>query len=332
MLLPKQMQAISTANKQLVYQSCALPQPAKDEVLIQVYACGVNRADLMQKQGVYPPPAGASAILGLEVAGVVVALGSSVTEWHIGDKVCALVTAGGYAEYCLAPASCCLPFPAFYSFAQAAALPEALFTVWSTVFQRGRLQAGETLLIHGGSSGIGTMAIQLAKALGAKVIVSVGSAEKCHACLALGADTAINYRTEDFVSVVRQVTQERGVDVILDMIGGDYLMRNIQCLAEEGRLVLIALQQGVKTEINLLPFLSKRLTLTGSTLRARDITFKADIAQQLKKHVLPLLDSRIIQPTISQTFAFADAEQAHQLMLSSQHIGKIILRVSHHDL
>jgi len=244
------------------------------------------------------------------------------------DQVCALVTGGGYAEYCLASADCCLPIPAGLSFIQAAALPETFFTVWSNVFDRARLQPGETLLVHGGSSGIGTTAIQLAKAFNAKVFVTAGSAEKCRRCLQLGADAAINYHDEDFVDVILNLTQNKGVDVILDMVGGDYLPRNIKCMADDARLVQIAMQHGPKTDINLLPIMLKRLTITGSTLRARDDAFKADIAKQLLNNVWPLLATSKIKPIIHSTFSLSDAAKAHELMESSQHFGKIILEVN----
>jgi putative PIG3 family NAD(P)H quinone oxidoreductase len=303
------------------------PTPAAHQVLIKVIAAGVNRPDLMQRKGLYPPPTGASDILGLEVAGVIVAIGDEVVQWQVGKAVCALVTGGGYAEYCLASAALCLPIPRGFSFVQAAAIPETFFTVWSNVFDRAQLKASETLLVHGGGSGIGTTAIQLANAFGASVMVTAGSDEKCQRCLALGAKLAINYHTQDFVDGILNNTHHQGVNVILDSIGGDYLMRNIQCLAFDGRLVQIALQQGVKTTINLLPFLLKRLMLTGSTLRARDDHFKAVVAQSLYTEVWPLFAEGRIQPIIDSVFELHEAAQAHALMERSQHFGKIVLVV-----
>lgn len=304
------------------------PTPEQHQVLIKVAAAGVNRPDVMQRKGLYPPPPGASDIPGLEVSGTIAALGQQVDHLNIGDQVCALVTGGGYAEYCLASANCCLPLPTGLSFIQAAALPETFFTVWSNVFDRARLQPGETLLVHGGSSGIGTTAIQLAKAFNSKVFVTAGSAEKCQLCLNLGADAAINYHTEDFVDAILNLTQNKGVDVILDMVGGDYLPRNIKCMADDARLVQIAVQNGPKTDINLLPVMLKRLTITGSTLRARNDAFKADIAKQLLNNVWPLLEIGLIKPIIHSTFSLSDAAKAHELMESNQHFGKIILEVN----
>ncbi len=304
-----------------------LPSPAAHQVLIKVAAVGVNRPDLMQRQGVYPPPPGASEILGLEVAGTVVETGNDVTTLKTGDEVCALVTGGGYAEYCLASDACCLALPQGYSFVQAAALPETFFTVWSNVFDRGRLQPGETLLVHGGTSGIGTTAIQLANAFGSLVYVTAGSEEKCQRCIELGADYAIDYRQQDFVQVISDLTQNNGVDVILDMIGGDYFPRNLKSLAIEGRLVQIAIQNGAKSEINLWQIMAKRLTITGSTLRARDDDFKGGIARQLRDKVWPLLEAGSIAPVIDSVFPLAQAELAHARMTSNQHIGKIILEV-----
>ncbi|MEQ1637753.1 MAG: NAD(P)H-quinone oxidoreductase [Methylococcales bacterium] len=301
--------------------------PYYQQVLIKVAAAGVNRPDVMQRKGMYPPPEGASDIPGLEIAGTVVAVGADVQHLKVGDNVCALVTGGGYAEYCLASASLCLPIPQGFSFLQAAALPETFFTVWSNVFDRARLMPTETLLVHGGSSGIGTTAIQLAKAYGAKVIVTAGSAAKCQFCLELGADAAINYRTQGFVKEVNELTNNQGVDVILDMIGGEYFARNVQCMAFDARLVQIALQNGPKADLNLLPFLLKRLTYSGSTLRARDDAFKALIAEQLFKNIWPLLSTGQIKPVIHAVYALEEAAKAHVLMESSQHIGKIMLAV-----
>lgn len=326
-LLRHMMLAIEIDNNALKPTQRAMPMPSANQVLIKVVAAGVNRPDVMQRRGLYPPLPGASDIPGLEVAGTIQALGDNVSHLRQGDAVCALVTGGGYAEYCLASAVHCLPIPENLSFIQAAALPETFFTVWSNVFDRAQLQAGETLLVHGGSSGIGTTAIQLAKAFSAKVIVTAGSAQKCEFCLQLGADAAINYKEQDFVEAVKQLTDNKGVDIILDMIGGDYVPRNLACMADEARLVQIALQRGIKAEISLLPIMLKRLTLTGSTLRARDDVFKAAIAAELSKKVWPLLASGQIKPVIDSTFALSDAAQAHQLMESSRHIGKIILTV-----
>ncbi len=321
------MRAIEIVENALQLSEAAQPKPAEHQLLIQVAAAGVNRPDLMQRQSVYPPPAGASPILGLEVAGTIVEIGSRVLDFNIGDRVCALVTGGGYAEYCLASASCCLPIPDGFSFTEAAALPETFFTVWSNLFERGHLAPGESLLVHGGGSGIGTTAIQLAKAFGSQVYVTAGSADKCRRCLALGADAAIDYRQQDFVESIQQLTGGKGVDVILDMIGGDYFPRNLKCLAPEGRLVQIAIQNGMKSEINLWAVMAKRLTVTGSTLRARDDAFKGNIAKQLRDKVWPLLENGNIRPVIDSIFPLADAEQAHARMASNQHFGKIILEI-----
>ncbi len=327
MPLPDQMLAIEIDNGVLKPVQRAIPTPSANQVLIKVAAAGVNRPDVMQRQGLYPPPPGASDIPGLDVAGTIQALGDNIGQLQINDKVCALVTGGGYAEYCLASAALCLPVPEGLSFTQAAALPEAFFTVWSNVFDRARLQPGETLLVHGGTSGIGTTAIQLGQAFNAKIIVTAGSPEKCEFCLQLGADAAINYRELDFVEEIKRLTSNTGVDVILDMIGGDYFPRNLKCMADDARLVQIAIQNGAKAELNLLPVMLKRLTITGSTLRTRDDGFKAAIAKQLLEKVWPLLASGSIKPVIHSTFALTDAAKAHQLMESSQHIGKIILTV-----
>jgi len=303
----------------------AVPEPGEEEVLIKVAAAGINRPDVMQRTGMYPPPPGASDIPGLEIAGTVAALGPDASGVQEGDLVCALVTGGGYAEYCTAPASLCLPVPEGMSAVQGAAIPETFFTVWTNVFDRGRLASGESLLVHGGSSGIGTTTIQLGKAFGATVYVTAGSDEKCQACTDLGADAAINYRSEDFVARILELTNERGVDLILDMIGGDYLPRNLKSLAVEGRIVQIALQGGPKVEMNLLPIMLKRLTLTGSTLRPRSVAQKAMIAHSLREKVWPLLESGKVRPIIHATFPLAQASDAHRMMESSQHIGKIVL-------
>jgi len=321
------MRAIKIVENTLQLSELPKPAPAQHQVLIQVAAAGVNRPDLLQRQGAYPPPPGASPILGLEVAGTIVEMGDEVKNFRAGDAVCALVTGGGYAEYCLASASCCLPIPDGFSLTEAAALPETFFTVWSNVFERGRLAPGETLLVHGGGSGIGTTAIQLAKAFGNKVYVTAGSADKCQRCQALGANAAIDYRQQDFVESIHHLTEGKGVDVILDMIGGDYFPRNLKCLATDGRLLQIAIQNGMKNEINLWAVMAKRLTVTGSTLRARDDAFKANIARQLRDKVWPLLEAGKIRPVIDSIFPLADAEQAHARMASNQHFGKILLEI-----
>lgn len=307
-----------------------MPIPSPGEVLVQVRAAGVNRPDVMQRKGLYPPPPGASDIPGLEIAGNVVALGSGVSKLELGQAVCALVTGGGYANYCLAAAPLCLPLPADLDFIQAAAIPETFYTAWNNLFdpQRGRLSQGESLLIHGGSSGVGVAAIQLAKDAGAEVYVTAGSAEKCRFCETLGAQ-AINYREQDFVAELKNLTGGLGVDVILDMVGGDYLKRNLASLKAEGRLVQIAFQQGPKTEIDLTPILLKRLTLTGSTLRARPLTEKAKLAQVLQEKLWPKLASGQIKPIIQQTLPLSEAALAHRLLESGKVIGKLILTVEH---
>ena len=306
-----------------------MPVVGEGEVLIRVAASGINRPDVLQRKGHYAPPAGASDLPGLEVAGVIEsgdAAALAAAGFAVGDRVCALVAGGGYAEYCVAPVAQCLPVPAGLSDVEAASLPETFFTVWSNVFDRARLQAGETLLVQGGSSGIGVTAIQLARARGATVIITAGSDEKCAACLALGAHHAINYKSQDFVAEVQRITEGRGVDVVLDMVAGPYVAREVECLAEDGRIVIIAVQGGVKAEFNAALVLRKRLVITGSTLRPRPVAFKAAIAQALREQVWPLLASGAIKPVIHSTFAAADAAQAHALMESNQHIGKIVLR------
>ncbi len=302
-----------------------LPAPAAGEVLIEVAAAGVNRPDCLQRRGAYPPPPGASDIPGLEVAGTVVDLGPGTHGLAVGDRVCALVAGGGYAAYCTAPAVQCLPVPAGLSVEEAAALPETFFTVWSNVFERGALRPGESLLVHGGSSGIGTTAIQLARALGSPVLTTVGSAEKARACVELGAERAIDYREEDFVAVVRSHTADRGVDVILDMVGGDYLQRNLDCLATDGRLVQIAFLRGARAGLDLSSIMVKRLTLTGSTLRARSPEFKGAIAVALRARVWPLIEAGRVRPVIHACFTLERAAEAHVLMESSRHVGKIVL-------
>ena len=301
------------------------PVPRAGEVLIKVAAAGVNRPDASQRRGGYPPPPGASDIPGLEVAGTIVELGADAGAWRVGDSVCALVAGGGYAEYCTAPAPQCLAVPQGLDMVAAAAIPETFFTVWSNVFERGRLTAGESILVHGGSSGIGTTAIQLAHVLGARVLATAGSAEKCAACERLGATHAINYKTTDFVAAVKAATDGRGVDVVLDMVGGAYLPRNIEILALEGRLVQIALLGGASASFNMAPLLFKRLTITASTLRARSIAEKGVLAAAVKAHVWPLIESGAVRPVIHSTFALRSAADAHRLLESSAHIGKIVL-------
>ena len=303
-------------------------EPATGEVLIRVAASGVNRPDVLQRTGNYPVPPGASDIPGLEVAGEIIAgdkLAMAAAGLKIGDRVCALVAGGGYAELCVAPVGQCLPAPEGLSDVEAASLPETFFTVWSNVFERAHLQKGETLLIQGGSSGIGVTAIQIAKAMGATVLVTAGTDEKCAACVALGADHAINYKTSDFAEQVKTLTRGKGVNVILDMVGGSYVAREVESMAEDGRLVIIAVQGGVKAEFNAGMVLRKRLTITGSTLRPRSLEFKSAIASVLKEKVWPLIASGAIKPVIHSTFAAAEASRAHALMESNQHIGKIVL-------
>lgn len=302
----------------------AIPEPKPDEVLIKVYAAGVNRPDILQRQGLYPAPENASPILGLEAAGEIVACGVNVKRWQLGDNVCALVDGGGYADYALAPAAQCLPMPAGYSYIQAAALPETFFTVWHNLFQRAHLQAGETLLIHGGASGIGVAAIQIARASGINIIATAGSAAKCAAIERLGAQ-AINYRERDFVAEAKQLTQGLGANVILDMVGGDYIQRNFSAAAKDGRIVNIAFLNGSKTMVDFMPLMLKRLTLTGSTLRAQPATVKANIAAELELNIWPLVKAKTISPLIDSVFALSDVAAAHRHMESNQHIGKIIL-------
>ncbi len=303
------------------------PRPRDDEVLVRVAAASVNRPDLLQRQGKYPPPPGASPILGLDVAGDVVAVGSQVRRWRIGDRVCALVSGGGYAEYCAAPAEQCLPVPHGLSLVEAAAIPETFFTVWTNLFQRGRLAAGESVLIHGGASGIGTTAIQLARARGARVFATAGSAARCDACVKLGAELAVNYHDTDFVAAVREATGGRGVDVVLDMVGGAYVERNLAVLTVEGRLVQIAFLTASRVEVDLRIVMTKRLTITGSTLRPRSIAEKGAIAMDLERHVWPILDNGTIRPIIYRTFPLAEAAAAHRLLEEGGHVGKIVLQV-----
>ena len=306
----------------------AAPQAGPGDVLIKVAYAGVNRPDCLQRSGRYPPPPGASPILGLEASGHVVAVGEGVTQWHIGDAVCGLANGGAYAEYVAIPQGQVLPVPKGLSLLQAAALPENYFTVWTNVFQRGRLQSGETFLVHGGSSGIGLTAIQLAKAFGARVLCTVGNADKVQACLKAGADVAINYRTQDFVDEALAATAQQGVNIILDMVGGDYMQRNLKALSVDGRLVQIAFLQPSKTEVDWIGLMVKRLTFTGSTLRPRSVADKAQMAAELKQNAWPMMEQGKCLPVIHQVFDLDQAAQAHALMESSTHIGKIMLKVA----
>jgi NADPH2:quinone reductase len=327
--LPAEMTVIEIrapgGPEMLVPQRRALPQVGEGEVLVKVAAAGVNRPDVMQRLGLYPPPKGATDIPGLEIAGEVVALGAGAKRWKLGDKVMALVVGGGYAEYSPAHESHCLPVPASLTLIEAGAIPETFFTVWHNVFERGRLKSGETLLLHGGSSGIGTAAIQLAKAFGARVITTAGSAEKCAACRRLGADLAINYKSEDFVAATKTATGGKGADVVLDMVGGDYIERNYEAAAVEGRVVQIAFQGSPKATVDFRRIMLKRLTHTGSTLRTRSVADKGAIARAVEAQVLPLMAAGKIKPLIDSTFPLAKAAAAHARMEASAHIGKIVL-------
>jgi putative PIG3 family NAD(P)H quinone oxidoreductase len=329
MSLPIRMKSILCPEpggpEKLVLGEMARPDAGPGEVLIKVAAAGVNRPDVMQRLGKYPPPPGAPATLGLEVAGEVVQIGENVDPAISGLPVCALIPGGGYAEYAIAPAGQCLPVPAALSMIEAAALPETLFTVWTNVFERGYAGEGETLLVHGGTSGIGTMAIQLGKLFGVTVIVTCGSDEKCQAALAIGADHAINYKAVDFVEKVREITGGSGVNIVLDMVGGDYLPRNLACMAEDGRHVSIAIQRGAKAEIPIFTVMSKRLTLTGSTLRPRSVEFKSLVAQELERAVWPFVVAGQLKPVIDRVFPLGEAVEAHRRMESGDHIGKIVL-------
>jgi putative PIG3 family NAD(P)H quinone oxidoreductase len=329
--LPSEMTAIEISSfggpEVLRATKRPLPKLAEGEVLIKVAAAGINRPDVLQRTGGYAPPPGASDLPGLEVAGEIVSVQGDVGGWKIGDKVAALVAGGGYAQYCAAPALQCLPVPKGFDMVHAAALPETFFTVWTNVFERGALKAGETFLIHGGSSGIGTTAIQLAHQFGAKVITTVGGDEKAKACRELGADLAVNYRSQDFVAEVMAATDKKGVDLILDMVGGDYINRNLSCLAMDGRLVFIAFLQGAKAEVNFAQVMMKRQTITGSTLRPRSVAQKGAIAAALKAQVWPLLDAGKVKPVLYKTFPLAEAAEGHRLMESSAHTGKIVLTV-----
>ncbi len=329
--IPTHMRAIEIAEpggpEVLRLGTRAVPAPGLDEVLIRVGAAGVNRPDVLQRLGRYPPPPGASDVLGLECAGTVVALGDGVQGWRLGDRVCALVAGGGYAEYCPAPADQCLALPQAYDEVQGAVLPETFFTVWSTVFRRAGLVAGERFLVHGGASGIGTTAIQLAATRGARVFATADGAEKCGVCERLGAERGIDRREEDFVAVVEEVTEGAGVNVILDMVGGDYVARNIAALAPEGRLVSIAFLAGSQVSLDLMPIMLKRLTISGATLRRRGPEFKAAIAKELMAEVWPLLENGRVAPVIDSRFPLAEAEKAHARLESGAHIGKIVLTV-----
>jgi putative PIG3 family NAD(P)H quinone oxidoreductase len=330
--LPTTMTVIEIANpgapEVLRPATRPMPAPGSGEVLIAVGAAGVNRPDIMQRKGQYPPPPGASDIPGLEIAGKVVAIGLGVHHLKIGDEVCALVTGGGYATYCVAPEPQCLPVPKGFNLIEAAALPETFFTVWHNVFERGGLRAGQSILIHGGSSGIGTVAIQLARAFGASAIfATAGSRDKCHACEKLGATRGIDYKHEDFVQVIREATANRGVDVVLDMVGGDYIQKNLSILAVEGRHVSIATQHGVMAEVNFVTIMGKRLTVTGSGLRPRSVEEKGAMAAAMRREIWPLLDAGKVKPVIHRTFPLAEASEAHRLLETSSHIGKIMLSV-----
>jgi NADPH2:quinone reductase len=328
-MLPNTMTVIEALGpggpEVLVPAERPVPQPGAGEVLIKVAAAGINRPDVLQRQGLYPPPKDASDLLGLEVAGKVVALGPGVKRFKQGDQVCALVNGGGYAEYAVAPEATTLPVPKGLSMVEAAALPETVFTVWNNVFERGQLKPGDWLLVHGGTSGIGTTAIQMAAAFGARVIVTVGSAEKAKACLSLGATRAINYHEEDFVEAVRETTQGHGADVILDMVGGDYIERNLKSAALEGRIVQIAFLKGSKIELDLMRLMMRRLTLTGSTLRAQSAEAKARMAKAIEELVWPLIEAGKVKPVIDSTFKFTDAASAQARIDDPAHIGKIVL-------
>ena len=328
MTIPKMMTAIDPeapgGPEVLVAVTRPVPVPAEGAVLIRIHAAGVNRPDVLQRMGFYPMPPGAPTIMGLEVAGEVVV---GAGRWQPGARVCALIAGGGYAEYCAAPAGQCLPIPGGLDFIAAAGLPETYFTVWQNLFERGHATAGETVLVHGGTSGIGTTAILLGKAFGLTVIVTAGSADKCAAALALGADHAIDYKAQDFVAEVRTITGGKGVDIVLDMVGGDYIPRNIACLADDGRHVSIALQRGSKTEVNFSDIMRKRLILTGSMLRARPVAFKTKIAEALERDVWPLFAQGKLRAVADRTFALADAADAHRRMEAGDHVGKIVLQV-----
>lgn len=332
MPIPATMRAVPTPQSKgaanLEIQEFPVPQCADNQILIKVAAAGINRPDLLQRDGLYPAPKGHSTILGLEVAGEIVAIGTNVTSHKLGDKVTALVNGGGYAQYCLADQGAALPIPKGLSQIEAAGLPETVFTVWHNVFQRANLKKDQWFMVHGGTSGIGTTAIQMAKALGAKVASTAGTSEKCEACIDLGADIAINYKTEDFVEVIKQKTEGHGIDVILDMVGGDYIERNFSAAAVDGTIVQIAFLSGAKQTVNFMRLMLKRLTLTGSTLRAREDQFKAQIATEVHETIWPLIEAGKIKPQINRVFAFNDIQKAHERMEEGSHIGKIILDLS----
>jgi len=330
--LPETMTVIAISEpggpKVLKPETRPVPRPQGGDILIRVRAAGVNRPDVAQRSGAYPPPPGASDLPGLEVAGTVAAVGPDVRRWRVGDQVCALTPGGGYAEFCLTHESNALPVPHGFTLTEAAALPETFFTVWHNVFQRGGLKAGETFLVHGGSSGIGTAAIQLARAFGATVLTTAGSAEKCEACLRLGADRAINYREEDYVAVTKEVTGGKGANLILDMVGGSYIERNYEAAAVEGRIVQIAVLGGAKAEVNVARLMMKRLVHTGSTLRPRTVEFKGAVAAELERLVWPLLGERKVAPVMDMIYPLRDAWRAHERMEEGDHIGKIVLDVA----
>lgn len=308
-------------------ETAPVPHPGSGQVLIEVAAAGVNRPDCLQRAGGYPPPPGATDVPGLEVSGRIVSIGDGVNDLKIGDEVCTLVASGGYAEYCVADAALCLPIPAPLSLLEAGGIPENYFTVYDNIFTRGRLVSGETILVHGGSSGIGSTAIQLAKQAGATVYATAGSPKKCDFCRSLGADVAIDYRSQDFVAEIKRLTDNRGVDVILDMVGGPYIARNISALAFEGRLVQIAFLQSSKVDIDVMPVMLRRLTFTGSTLRPRSVELKAKIADALRQNIWPLLEKGVVKPVVHATFPLEEAKAAHELMESSAHLGKIMLEI-----
>ena len=331
MSLPQKMRAVEISKPGgpdvLTSAERPLPSPKQNEILVKVAAAGVNRPDILQRMGLYAVPPDASDLPGLEIAGEVVTCGAAVTMWKPGDKVCALVHGGGYAEYCVTPEVQALPVPKGLSLVEAASLPETFFTVWSNVFDRAGLKPGESFLVQGGSSGIGVTAIQMAAAMGNRVFATAGSDEKCAACVKLGAEKAINYKTQDFAAEVNAATGGKGVNVILDMVGGDYVPKELKCLAEEGRLVFIAFLRGPKTELDINQVMQKRLTLSGSTLRPRPVEFKGAIAKSLRERIWPLIEAGKIKPVIYKTFPLAEAREAHKLMESSQHVGKIVLTV-----
>ena len=321
------MTVIAIAEQKLVTETRPVPNPRAGEVLVRVRAAGVNRPDLLQRRGLYPPPAGVTDIPGLEISGDVVAIGSSVAGIKVGQKICALVAGGGYAEYCLVPAVQCLPLPKNLGWIAAAGIPETFFTVWTNLFDHGKLKKGDRVLIHGGASGIGTTAIQFARGFGAKVYVTAGTDDKCTACRKLGAHVAINYKNQDFEKEIMAATDDKGVDLILDMVGGDYIGRNLKILAPEGRHVSIAMQRGRTAEVDIFQIMSKRLIVTGSTLRPQSVSAKGKIAKALKKHVWPLVTRKRITPVVDQVFGLEDAQAAHDYLEAGKHFGKVILRV-----